>query len=417
MKNILDFLIEVGKLKKMPRMGWVINQIKNPESIADHVFRSTIMGWILGGEKGGLKIEELLKMSLIHDLCEIYAGDETPYSSILPKDKRKLRELMKVWPRFSNAARQKIIQKKHQREERAFKRLTFKLPLDFKKEIEGLWLRYEERLTPEGRFFHQADRMENFLQAYEYWKKYRNPPLGPWWLWAREFFDDLLLVKFMEVLGKKFHHEKIQKQLKSSLNLLNFFSEIGKLKRMPRRGWVSRGVKNPESISAHSFRLAIMAWVFGKKTPGLNSEKIIKLALVHDLTKVYAVDTTPYDKILVRKEDFKRLKKGIFYRDYKNESIALNKLDVKLPNCLKKELIACWNDYQRGLSKEGKFIRQVSRIENLLQALEYWKKNKNFPIEPWWEEARQLIKEPVLAEFMKTLEEKFVGDKKDKTFY
>jgi len=407
MKDLLNFFIEIGKLKKMQRMGWVINQIENPESIADHVFRSAIMGWILGKEKGGLNVEKLLKMSLIHDLCEIYAGDETPYDSILPRDKRKLRELMKTWPRFSDTVRKNRIKNKHQREEKALKRLIFKLPLNLKNEIGNLWLNYEKRLTSEGRFFHQADRMENFLQAYEYWKKYKNPPLGPWWLWAREFFDDSLLIEFMEVLEKRFHHQKIQKELIPSLVLLNFFSEIGKLKMMPRRGWIFRRVKNPESISAHSFRLAIMAWIFGKRIPDLNTEKIIKLALVHDLTKVYAVDSTPYDKILIRKEDFKKIKKEIFYRNYKNESVALKKLDTNLPNYLKKELIVCWDDFQKGLSKEGKFIRQVSRIENLLQALEYWKKNKNFPIEPWWEEAKQFISEPVLLEFIKTLEKKF----------
>lgn len=205
MKKFLDFFIEVGKLKKMPRRGWVINQIKNPESIADHIFRATIMGWILGEKKGGLNIEKLLKMALIHDLCETYAGDTTPYDSVLPKSKKKLRELMKTWPRFSAVEKKKRIFEKYRRETKALKKLISKLPANFKKEILRLWLDYEKGLTPEGRFFHQADRMENFLQAYEYWKKYKNPPLGPWWLWAREFFDDPVLLEFMGVLEKKFH--------------------------------------------------------------------------------------------------------------------------------------------------------------------------------------------------------------------
>lgn len=69
----------------------------------------------------------------------------------------------------------------------------------------NLWIDYERGITPEGRFFRQADRLENFLQAYEYWKKYKKPPLKPWWLWAREFFDDPLLIKFVKILEKKFH--------------------------------------------------------------------------------------------------------------------------------------------------------------------------------------------------------------------
>lgn len=214
MKELLNFFIEVGKLKKMPRRGWIINQIKNPESISSHIFRAAIMGWILGKKKGKLNIEKLLKMALIHDLCEIYAGDTTPYDSVLPRSKKKLQELMKTWPRFPRSKKRELVFKKYAKEKIALEKLVLKLPVDLRKEIRNLWIDYEKGLTPEGRFFHQADRMENFLQALEYWKKYKNPPLGPWWLWAREFFDDSLLVEFMKIVDKKFHSPKKPKKTK-----------------------------------------------------------------------------------------------------------------------------------------------------------------------------------------------------------
>lgn len=210
MKELLNFFIEVGKLKKMPRRGWVINQIKKPESIPEHIFRAAIMGWFLGKKKG-LNVEKLLKMALIHDLCEVYAGDTTPYDSVLPKNKKKLRELMKTWPRFPMPKKRELVLRKFKKENEALEKLISKLPPNLKKEISNLWLDYEKGLTPEGRFFHQADRMENFLQALEYWKKYNNPPLAPWWLWAREFFDDSLLLEFMKSLDKKFHSPKNKK--------------------------------------------------------------------------------------------------------------------------------------------------------------------------------------------------------------
>jgi len=209
MKNLLNFFIEVGKLKRMPRRGWVINQIKNPESIAEHVFRATLMIWILG-EKKGLDREKLLKMALIHDLCEVYAGDITPYDSVLPRSKKKLAKLMRTWPRFSEEEKRKIVQKKDKREHQALVRLTAKLPSKIKKEIMNLWLDFKKGLTKEGRFARQADRMENLLQALEYWKKYKKPPLMPWWWWAREFFDDPVLLEFIKALEKKFHRKKKQ---------------------------------------------------------------------------------------------------------------------------------------------------------------------------------------------------------------
>ncbi len=185
----------------------MINQIKNPESIAEHIFRSAIMGWILGYKKSGINVEKLIKIALIHDLCEVYAGDITPYDSILPQNKKKLKALMKTWPRFPNFERKARSIQKHKKETQALEKLILRLPTKLRKEIKSLWLDYEKGLTPEGRFFHQADRMENFLQAYEYWEKYKNPPLGPWWLWAREFFDDPILLEFMKTLEKKFHQK------------------------------------------------------------------------------------------------------------------------------------------------------------------------------------------------------------------
>lgn len=207
MKNLVKFFNKVGNLKSMPRRGWVINDIKHPESIADHIFRASLMAWILGSKKGGLKMERLLKMALIHDLCEIYAGDTTLYDSVLPKNGKARKEFMKKWPRFTNSQKLKLSKKKHEKEKKALDKLLLILPADIKKEIKNLWIDYEKGFTPEGRFFKQADRLENFLQALEYWKKYKKPPQGPWWEWAREFFDDSFSLEFIDQMAKEFHHK------------------------------------------------------------------------------------------------------------------------------------------------------------------------------------------------------------------
>src|SRR3989338_2566201 len=101
MKNLVSFFHNLGKLKEMPRRGWVINDIKNGENISDHIFRASLMALILGSEKKGLNIERVLKIALIHDICEIYAGDATPYDSVLPKNEKARKEFMKTWPRFT----------------------------------------------------------------------------------------------------------------------------------------------------------------------------------------------------------------------------------------------------------------------------------------------------------------------------
>ena len=73
----------------------------------------------------------------------------------------------------------------------------------------------------------------------------------------------------------------------------DFLFEISKLKRIPRTGWVFMGVKNPETVAEHSFRLAVASWIFAHKK-GLNPGKAIKIALAHDLCEVYAGDITTF---------------------------------------------------------------------------------------------------------------------------
>lgn len=416
MKEILNFLIEVGKLKRMPRRGWVINQIKNPESIADHIFRSTIITWILGKKKG-LNEERILKIILIHDLCKVYARDTTPFDQLLPQSKKKLLKLMKTWPKFSVVEKKKLELKRYKKEWQALVLLTSKLPPKLKKEIKGFWLDYKKGLTKEGRFVFQADRLDNFLQAFEYWKKYKKPPLIPWWLWAREFFTDPLLVEFVDTLDKNFFRKEREIKFSENENLINFFTAIGKLKRMPRRGWVLRKVKNPETIAEHSFRVALLAWFLGDKKD-INLKEVIKIAIVHDLCEVYAGDITPYDKFFTQK----RYKKELFEKwprfskhekmelslyKHKREWLSLINLTSKLEPEIRQEIISLWLNYEEGLTKEGRFIRQIDKTENLLQASEYWIKDKKISIKPWWTEIEELVDNPILLKFIDTLDKKF----------
>jgi len=207
MENLLNFFIETGKLKSKKRKGWIFRGVREPETIADHTFRMAIMAWILGEQKK-FNINKLLKMSLIHDLCEVYAGDTTPYDKLLPKDKKKWKKITQEWPRFTKKEKGKIFQEKYKKENQALERMILKLPPSLKKEIKNLWIDYEKGLTPEVRFVHQVDRVENLLQALEYWKKDRPFAIGPWWIQIEELVDDPFLLKFIELLEKKFHKKR-----------------------------------------------------------------------------------------------------------------------------------------------------------------------------------------------------------------
>ncbi len=203
-------------------------------------------------------------------------------------------------------------------------------------------------------------------------------------------------------------------------SLVQFFVEAGKIKRMRQRGLVFRRVKDPAVVASHCFRETLMGWVLGKiREPKLNIEKILKIAILHDLCAGYAGDITPYEPFLPKKgqpkkELFKKWpryskkeKEKFFREKHKREWAAVKNLTSLLPVDLRREMRDLWNEYEKGLSKEGRFIQQLDMLENLLQALEYWKEDKTFPIESWWHQMKELIHDPILLELLNELDRKF----------
>lgn len=91
--NLINFLKEIGKLKKVKRTGWVLRGIKNPESVAEHTYRTTIMAMVLADRfKDKLKLDKdkLIQIALIHDIAEARVGDITPHEKISEKEKHEL---------------------------------------------------------------------------------------------------------------------------------------------------------------------------------------------------------------------------------------------------------------------------------------------------------------------------------------
>ena len=423
MKNILNFLIKINKLKEVPKTGWVLMKVKNPETIADHVFRVAIASWLLG-EKKKLNIEKAIKIALSHDLCEVYAGDSTPffYWEGLDRDKKKDEEILLKGTRLSKEEKEKRGKIKLTKEKKALSKLIKSLNPELKGEILSTWFHYEKRISKEGRFVKQIDRIETLLQSIEYFGTQKNKGGTSWWEGTEEIVEDPLLLEFLKVTQKKFYGKaprgyKKQKELE---NILDFLLEIGKLKRTSRLYWTIRGIKSPETVAGHIFTLSLMAWIFGRdKKLKLNMEKLLKMALCHELTAVYTGDTTPYDEILPRsskkrEEILKRCprllkskKTRIFLKNYKEEKKALQKLTLKLRPSLKKEIIQLWEEYRTRSSPEGHFLSQLNTFAVLFQALLYREKDKRFSTVPLWEWVFEISDNPTSFELIKVLKKRF----------
>jgi len=78
-----------------------------------------------------------------------------------------------------------------------------------------------------------------------------------------------------------------------------------------------------------------------------------------------------------------------------------------LPADLKKEINTLWLDYEKGLTKEARFVKQADKVVNLLQGINYWKKYGKIQHKLWMRWIKEIIDDPVLLKFIKALEEKF----------
>ena len=79
-------------------------------------------------------------------------------------------------------------------------------------------------------------------------------------------------------------------------NFINYFLKLDKLKLIERRTYIDGGTRLENSVE-HSWHLAVACWSITRSlNMKLSEEKLLKLALVHDLGEIDVGDTFLYSK-------------------------------------------------------------------------------------------------------------------------
>ena len=178
------------------------------------------------------------------------------------------------------------------------------------------------------------------------------------------------------------------------MTLLDFFKNASNLKNISRQGWIDKlSIEHPESVADHSYSMAIMAMIISD-LENYNSEKILKMVLLHDLAESKIGDLTPDQISRDEKEQI--------------ENNAFQEIIEKLPNSIKLQYAEIWKEYQKQTSSESQIVHQIDRLEMALQAKIYQKSGKTMEdIEPFLESAKRSITDKKLKElFTKIVEEK-----------
>ena len=167
--------------------------------------------------------------------------------------------------------------------------------------------------------------------------------------------------------------------------ILDFLKTAVNLKKISRQGWIDRlSLNNPESVADHTYSMAIMGMVISD-LQNYDSEKIIKMILLHDLAESKIGDHTPEE---LSKDEKKKL-----------ENNAFNEIIKNLPDLIKLEYLQIWQEYQEKNSQESNIVHQIDKLEMALQAKIYEKDgHSKDKLESFFESARIDITDPKLKE-------------------
>lgn len=139
---------------------------------------------------------------------------------------------------------------------------------------------------------------------------------------------------------------------KDLTKILDFTIELEKLKTVTR---MNKTVDNRQENSAeHSWHAAFVAEAFSKFYPtALDSNKVIKMLLIHDVGEINVGDTFLYDEV-GKSSSFSK------------ERTSLENTLLNLDKDLKKKYIKLWEEFEIGHSEEAKFARIVDAILPLI---------------------------------------------------
>ena len=140
-KGIARYLFELGQLKRVRRSGWWVAGVDQPESVAEHSFRTAAIAYVLA-ELEGANPEKAAAIALFHDTGETRVNDQP--------------RVGKTYVDWSGAE-EKVIEDQLQR-----------LPAGLGDKIRALYSEGAAKNSPEARIAKDADRLECLIQAREY---------------------------------------------------------------------------------------------------------------------------------------------------------------------------------------------------------------------------------------------------------
>ena len=170
--------------------------------------------------------------------------------------------------------------------------------------------------------------------------------------------------------------------MNSATNMLSVLADLQRLKRLDRTGWVLRGLApGAESVAAHSYGVAVTAMLLADEVRArgveLNVERVLRLALLHDLAEARTGDM-PRTMAEYYGAEARRRAEGLAFADAVRE----------LGEPLRGEYGRLHEDYERRASVEAKVVKAADIVDLLAQALTFERAGAR-ELDEFWEGAQE----------------------------
>lgn len=161
----------------------------------------------------------------------------------------------------------------------------------------------------------------------------------------------------------------------ANASLLDLLLELQTLDRVPRSGYFLRGISDCESVSEHTFHLAMLVWFLAGEEPAVDRARAVELALMHDLAEL-------------RIGDLPRTATTYLPADVKHAAERRAAADILAP--ADPRATALYEEYEEGATAEARFVRACDKLQLMVKVTvyeswghrglaEFWGHPANFP--------------------------------------
>jgi putative hydrolase of HD superfamily len=165
--------------------------------------------------------------------------------------------------------------------------------------------------------------------------------------------------------------------------IANFLFEAGMLKRTPRTGFQFLG-SGAESVAEHIFRTVYIGYTLGRLSKDVDTDRLIKMCLFHDLPEARTGDLNYVNKKYV-KADIEK---------------AVDDLASTVP--FGNEIRELIHEFEKGESPEARLAQDADQLE-LILALKEYKDVGNKYADEWLDYALKRLKTDTARELAETI--------------